>query len=151
MACVRWRHSVIVIAVLYRSQIVEVGVTIVVLNRTLKIAVYCIIPRAVVFLDSYPVIVIANLSDRRHPQFITAFALKLLQRHIQSEIRLLYSLDTAANVFRNQRLNGCGEMASEFRRFPTAHAATGVGAAVIGRIHPFCCFEQFNGDPSCGG
>ena len=74
------------IAVLYRSQIVEVGVTIVVLNRTLKIAVYCIIPRAVVFLDSYPVIVIANLSDRRHPQFITAFALKLLQRHIQSEI-----------------------------------------------------------------
>ena len=56
MACVRWRNSVIVIAVLYRSQIVEVGVTIVVLNRTLKIAVYCIIPRAVVFLDSYPVI-----------------------------------------------------------------------------------------------
>ena len=79
MTCVCWRHSVIVIAVLYRSQIVEVGVTIVVLNRTLKIAVYCIIPRAVVFLDSYPVIVIANLSDRRYPQFITAFALKLLQ------------------------------------------------------------------------
>ena len=31
MTCVCWRHSVIVIAVLYRSQIVEVGVTIVVL------------------------------------------------------------------------------------------------------------------------
>lgn len=86
MTCVCWRHSVIVIAVLYRSQIVEVGVTIVVLNRTLKITVNCIIPRTVAFLDIYPVIVIANLSDGRHPQFITAFALKLLQGRIQSEI-----------------------------------------------------------------